>query len=239
MTNNSVVIDTTHGLIQFPHPTMHVKTTSQMSPKPQTVLNVDALTTPPTKTKTITGFVDHPSEWSTTGTVTLLETFTETASLLTFHSMSTVIDMKLAVRETKTTETPYLIERNTQLAEFSVVTPQQSKFIILVDTAILRVIPEGDLDLTLELNKRFKTNKTEQQSNTFWFPTPRNPGKIGDHTPIQARTLKELHELKEKEKLGTRDCRETETKFLERFDWTDTLLTESKKQAIECILVDY
>ena len=30
-----------------------------------------------------------------------------------------------------------------------------------------------------------------------------------------------------------------ETKFLERFDWTDTLLTETKTQAIEDILVAY
>ena len=28
-------------------------------------------------------------------------------------------------------------------------------------------------------------------------------------------------------------------KFLERFDWTDTLLTETEKQAVEDILVEY
>ena len=32
---------------------------------------------------------------------------------------------------------------------------------------------------------------------------------------------------------------ESQTKFLKRFDWTDTLLTETKKQAIEDILVEY
>ena len=30
-----------------------------------------------------------------------------------------------------------------------------------------------------------------------------------------------------------------ETKFLKQFDWTDTLFTETAKQAIEDILVDY
>ena len=78
MRNNSVVIDTTHGLIHFPHLTMQVKTTSsETTNKPQTVITDEALTIPPTTTKTITDFIDHPSEWNTTGTVTPLEKFTE------------------------------------------------------------------------------------------------------------------------------------------------------------------
>ena len=36
---------------------------------------------------------------------------------------------KTAVRITNTTKSPYLIKKNTQIAEFSVVTPEQSKFI--------------------------------------------------------------------------------------------------------------
>ena len=45
-----------------------------------------------TATKTITVFIDHPSKWNTTGTVTPLKQFTETASLLISQSMSTIID---------------------------------------------------------------------------------------------------------------------------------------------------
>ena len=61
--------------------------------------------------------------------------------------MSTIIDRKIAVRVTNTTESPYTINKNTQIAEFSVLTPEQSKFIKPVDTAILSMIPEGDPDL--------------------------------------------------------------------------------------------
>ena len=112
MRNNSVVIDTTHGLIHFPHLTMQVKTASKESTtKPQPVI-VDAdLTIPPATTKTVTAYIDHPSKWSTTGTVTPLEKFTETASLLISHSMSTITDKRIAVRVTNTTESPYLIKK--------------------------------------------------------------------------------------------------------------------------------
>ena len=169
MRNNSVVIDTTHGLIHFPHFTMQVKATSKISAnaKPQVILTNDALTDSTRTTKTITAFVDHPSEWNTTGTVTPLEKFKETANPLISLSISTILDRKVAVRATSTTETPYFIKRNTQIAEFSVVTPEQTKFIKPVDTALLSLIPEGDSDVTAYLNELFRKNKPEQQSNTF------------------------------------------------------------------------
>ena len=101
----------------------------------------------------------------------------------------------MAVKGTNTTETPYLIKRNTQIAEFSVVTRELAKFIKPVDMAILSIIPENDPDLTAYLNEFLRTKKPEQQSKTLWFPRLENPGKIEDHTPIPTRILKELYEL--------------------------------------------
>ena len=151
--------------------------------------------------------------------------------------MSTIFDKRLAVRIT--TESPYLIKKHTQTAEFSVVTPEQSKHIKPVDMAILSMIPQGDPDLTPYLNKLLRTKKPEQQKNTFWFSTPESPGKPEDHTPKQTRIIKELNELKDKEKLNPQKSTKTRNKFLKRFDGTNTLLTERGKQAIEDILVDY
>ena len=74
--NNSVVIDTTHGLIHFPHLTIQVKkASSETTTKPQPVTTDETLTIPPTTTETIPAFNDHPSKGNTTGTVTPLEKF--------------------------------------------------------------------------------------------------------------------------------------------------------------------
>ena len=236
MKHNSVVIDTTHGLIHFPHLTMQVKgALSQTSAKPQSVLIHDK----PMTTKTITAFVDHLSKWNTTGTVTPVEKFTEAATLIISHSISTIIDRKIAVRVTKTTESPYTINKNTQIAEFSAVTPEQSKYIKPLDTAILSMIPEGDPDLITYLTELLTMNKPDQQNNTFWFPTPENPGDTEVHTPIQSRILTELRDLQRKEKLNPKDDIEPRTEISKRFDWTDTLLTETEKQVVEDILFEY
>ena len=240
MKNNSVVIDTTHGLIHFPQLTMQVKSaSSQASAKPQLVLIHVSIIIPQMTTKTTTAFVDHSSGWNTTGTVTPVEKFTKSASLIISHSMSTIIDRKIAVRVTNTTESPYTINRNTQIAESSVVTPEQSEFIKPLDTAILSMIPEGDPDLFTYLTELLRTNKRDQQNITFWFPTPEKPGNTEDHTPIQTRILTKLCELQQKEKLNPKNDSESRTEFLKRFDWTDTLLTETEKQAVEDILVEY
>ena len=168
MRNNCVVIDTTHGLIHFPHLAMQVRTaSSETTTKPQPVITEEALTIPPRTTKTITAFNDHPSEWNTTGTVTPLEKLTETGSLLVSHSMSTIIDKRIAVRVTNTTESPYLIKKHTEIAEISMVTPEQSKRIKPLDMAILSMIPHGDPGLTAHLNELLRTSRPEQQDNTF------------------------------------------------------------------------
>ena len=60
-----------------------------------------------------------------------------------------------------------------------------------------------------------------------------------DHTPIQTRILKELRELQQKEKLNPEDDIESRMEFSKRFDWTDTLRTETEKQAVEHILVEH
>ena len=104
MRHNSMVIDTTHGFIHFPHLTMQAKTaSSQTSAKPQAIFMHDSITIQQMTTKTITAFVDNLSEWNTTATVTSMEKVTEAESLIISYSMSTIINRKIAVR-VKTTQ---------------------------------------------------------------------------------------------------------------------------------------
>ena len=119
MGHKSVVIETTHGLIHFPYLTMQIKSPAiEISARHQTILTDDALIIPPMTTEAITALVEYPSEWNTTGTTTPLKNFTEAGSLLISQSMSTRIDKKVAVKVTNTTESPCMIRKNTQNADF-------------------------------------------------------------------------------------------------------------------------
>ena len=108
----------------------------------------------------------------------------------------------------------------------------------MLDTTILSMVRKCDPDIT-NLNKQLKANTPEPQNKPFSFPTPENPGTIEDHTPIQTRNLKKLNELKEEVKPNPKDDTDSRVKFPEWFDWTDRLLTETKKQALEVFVVEY
>ena len=164
MKNNSVVIDMTYGLICFLQLTMQVKDAANgTSAKPKFVFTYNTRTKSPRTMKTITTFIDHPSEWKKTDTVKILEKLTNTSALMISHSILTEIGKKLVVGVTNTTESAHSIRKNTQNSEFSVVTPAQSIFIRPVDTAILSVPPKSDPDLTIYLNDFLRTYKREQQ----------------------------------------------------------------------------
>ena len=76
--------------------------------------------------------------------------------------MSTIIDKGIAVRIVNTTDSPYLIKKNTQSAEISLVTPEPSKHIKPVNKALLSMILRGDPDLTAYIDELLRTKKPEQ-----------------------------------------------------------------------------
>ena len=57
--------------------------------------------------------------------------------------------------------------------------------------------------------------------------------------PKSDKSQKKLRELKQKEKLNPKDDAESRMKNRDRFDSTDTLLTETEQQAVENNLVEY
>ena len=78
------------------------------------------------------------------------------------------------------------------------------------------------------------TLKIEIGDNTFTEHFPITPGS---HPNID-KTPQKINWTQWKGKLDPQESSESRNKFLKRFDWTDTLLRETEKQAIEDILVD-
>ena len=108
--------------------------------------------------------------------VTTLEKFRKQQICSSPIQISTIINKRIAVRVTNATESPYLIKKNTEIAELSVVIPKQSKNIKPIEMAILSVTPQGGPELPAYSNELLRTNNIEQQNNTFRFPKPQNPG---------------------------------------------------------------
>ena len=88
---------------------------------------------------------------------------------------------------------PHALKKGMHIANFSMMTPEQTKHIRPVNTTAVRhfLINHHD-DAIHYVNGLLETSKSDEVSVTFWFPTPQNPGNEMEHTPIQTRNLSEL-----------------------------------------------
>ena len=84
------------------------------------------------------------------------------------------------------------------------------------------------MNFSERINPSIKTTLSSSQHLRTW-----------NHTPIHTRILKELIELKDKEKPNPQESKESRKKFHKRFDWTNMLLRGTEKQVIEVFLFDY
>ena len=135
---------------------------------------------------------------------------------------------------------PYTLKKGTHIANFSILTPEQTKHIRLVNpTSVRHLLNNNHDDAIHYINSLLKTSKTDEVNETYWFPTPQNPGNEKEHTHIQTRILKELRELEQLEKLNPLENTIFRKQFRSNFDWTDSTLQPEAKQAVENLLVEF
>ena len=124
---------------------------------------------------------------------------------------------------------PYKLKKGLHIASFSVMTPQQMKYVKPVDPASTCYLLQNDQEqATHYVSSLVKTNKHPQNSET-----PENPGNPDEITPIQQRIVRELQALQDLEALDPTTDEESPTKFLENFDWKDSTLSLDEKHKIE------
>ena len=113
------------------------------------------------------------------------------------------------------TDYPYKFKKGLHIANFLVLTPEQMKYVKPVDPASTWHFLQNDQEqATHYVSSLIKTNKNQQNSENFWFPTPENPGNPTEHTPIQKRILRDIQALQDLETLDPTKDEESRAKFL-------------------------
>ena len=93
---------------------------------------------------------------------------------------------------------PHTTKRETHIANLSILTPEQMKYIQSTDPAPIRHVLDNNHDKALKNANRLRKNATSDLPiETYWFPTPQNQGNPGNHTPIRKRIITELYALEE------------------------------------------
>ena len=181
----------------------------------------------------------HLMDHNATGIVTPSQQFENHDSIFLTASLSTVNNNAIGYQIINFSELPYTITLDTHLADFKILTPEQIKHIQPVDTAVLSFMIQQEETTEVYINELLKVPQSKSEQESYWFPTPEDPGDPATYTPIQQRIYNELLELKELEKLNPHDNETSRKTFLSNFDWTDTTLSSEERQEIEEILVEF
>ena len=84
-----------------------------------------------------------------------------------------------------------------------------------------------------------QVDKDRDINETFWFPTPDDPGDETEHPPIQQRILNELRDLKKEEEFDSTKDEESRKQFLAMFQWHDSFISGQDKEALEGTIVEF
>ena len=237
---NNAIFDVTQGILTFPYLSMQLRPETQTSIRQATPLFAEnTYTLQPGETLAVVSKMPHLMDHDATGIVTPSQQFENHDSIFITASLSTVNNNAIGIQIINFSELPHTITLDTHLADFKILTPEQIKHIQPVDPALLSFIIQQDETTEVYINELLKVPQQNEEQETYWFPTPEDPGDPTTYTPIQQRIYDELLELRELEKLNPHDNETSRTQFLSNFDWSDTTLNPDERQEIEEILVEF
>ena len=135
---------------------------------------------------------------------------------------------------------PYTLRRGSHVANFSVMSPGQMKYVKPIEPVTTWHLLQDNLqNAAFYVSSLIKSPKPKHFHVKNWFLTPEDPGDPQQHTPIQKRILTALQNLQELEKLNPQDDPESRRQFLTNFDWTDSMLQPDEIARIEDLFVEF
>ena len=238
---NHTVLDMRQGILNFPYFSMQLKTADhKYSNVLEPILTPDDITIPPNDRNLVEIKSQIYNENTVTGVLQPSDLLHEEGDITFCAAIVTLTNGNVNVHINNFTDQPYKLKKGLHIANFSVLTPEQMKHVKPIDpVSTWHLLNENEEDAIYYVSSLLKANRSNDQYEQYWFPTPENPGDEDSHTPIQRRILQELRNLQEAEQLNPQNDDESRRKFLSNFDWKDSMLPQHEIKKIESLLVEY
>ena len=191
---NSTLFDMRQEILNFPFFSMQLKNEDRTYPNVfEPILNPAETILQPGKRTTIRVKSQICTDNEATGIIQPSSLLENNEDLLICPALSSTQNNKYMVQISNFLDHPYTLKKGTHIANFSILTPEQTKHIRLFNPTSVRHLMNNDHDDAIHyMNRLLKTSETDEVNGTYWFPTPKNPGNQKEHTPIQTRILNEL-----------------------------------------------
>ena len=191
---NSTILDMRQGILNFPFFSMQLKNEDRIYPNvTETILNPVETILKPGKRTTIWIKSQIYTDNEATRIFQPSPLLENDEDLLICPEISSIQNNKHMVQISNFPNHPFTFKIGTNMANFSILIPEQTKHIRLVNKTSVRHFQNNNHDDAIHYkNCLLKTSKTDEVNETYWFPTPQNPGNEREHKPIQTRILSEL-----------------------------------------------
>ena len=217
---NSTILDMRQGILNFPFFSMQLKNEDRTYPNViEPIINPIDTILQPGKRTTVWVKSQIYKENEATGIFQPAPLLENDEDLLICPAISSTQNNKHMVQISNFLDHPYTLKKRTHMANFSILTPEQTKHIRPVNpTPVKHLLNNNHDDAIHYINSLLKTSKPDEVNETYWFPTPQNPDKEKEHTAIQTRILNKLRELEQLEKLNPLENTDSRNQFLSNFD---------------------
>ena len=237
---NNTILDMRQGILNFPFFSMQLKNEDPTYPNVmEPILNPAETILQPGKRTTIWVKSQIYTDNEATEIIQPSPFLENDEDLLICPALSSTQNNKHMVHINSFLYHPYTLKKGTHIANFSILTPEQTKHIRpVIPTSVRHLLNNNHDDAFHYKNSLLKTSKTNEVNENYWFPTPQNPGNEREYTPIQTCILNELRELEQLDQLNPLEDTNSRNLLLSNFDWTDSTLQLDAKQAVEDLLVE-
>ena len=237
---NNTILDMRQGILNFPFFSMQLKTaghkyTNVMEP----ICIQEDFKFPPNDRQMVSLTSQMYDDTAETGILQPSNALTEDGDVAFCAALVTLTAGQVEIPLNNFTDHHYTLKRGSHIANFSVMTPGQMKYVKPIDPVTTwHLLQDDPENAAIYVSSLIKPSKPENSPDNYWFPTPEDPGDPQQHTPIQKRILEELLNLQELETLNPQDDPESRRRFLTNFDWTDSMLQPHEITHIEDLLVE-
>ena len=238
---NNTILDMRLGVLSFPFFSMQLKTADhKYTNVMESICIREDVIIPPNDRHSVLMASQLYEDTTVTGILQPSNNLTDDGGIAFCAALVTLTNGQVSVHLNNFTDSPYTFKRGTQVANFTVLMPEQMKYVKPIDPVTTwHLLQDNPENAAFYASSLIKSTKPEDFKENYWFPTPEDPGDPQHHTPIQKRILSELINLQELEKLNPQDDSELRRQFLSNFDWTDSMLQPAEIARIEDLLVEF
>ena len=175
---NGTILDISQGVLNFPFFSMQLKNEDRTYPNAiEPILNPVETTLQPGKRTTVWVKSQIYTDNEATGIIQPPPLLENDEDLLFCPALSSTQNNKHMVQISNFLDHPYTLKKGTRNANFSILTPEQTKHIRPVNpTSVTHLLNNSHDDALHYINSFLKTSKNNNVNQTYWFPTPQNPG---------------------------------------------------------------